>query len=217
MVPSLTLLSPGEIPRPTRRLILGLAFSLAAHAALMAGLRPMAPVDALPTPRAPLRVEISRVAPEAGVLLASPAAPDRPADAAAAPAATVKAEPAPPPKTAVAPATGLELRIPLDEYYTARELDVRAEPLNDVDLVYPRLAYQSRVRGKVTLRILINERGGLDGVSVLAAEPRGLFEEAALTATRALQFSPALKHGRRVKSQKTIEVAFDPYENIHIP
>jgi TonB family protein len=79
-------------------------------------------------------------------------------------------------------------------------------------------AYQMRVRGKVTLRILINERGGVDDVTVVEAEPRGyLFENAALEAVRALQFSPAMRYGNRVKSQKNLEVVFNPYESINVP
>jgi len=44
-----------------------------------------------------------------------------------------------------------------------------------------------------------------------------VFEEAALDAVRSLQFSPAMRFGQRVKSQKTIEVEFDPYASIHVP
>ena len=104
-----------------------------------------------------------------------------------------------------------------EQYYTSREVDVRAEPLNDVQLVYPQLAYQKRMKGKVTLQIFINERGAIDQLLVVSAEPGGIFEEAALAATQALQFSAALKNGRMVKSQKFVEIVFDPYESIHIP
>jgi protein TonB len=74
-----------------------------------------------------------------------------------------------------------------------------------------------RIAGKVALRIFINEQGGIDMISIMAAAPPGVFDEAALTATQALQFTPALKNGREVKSQKTIEVVFNPYERIAIP
>jgi TonB family protein len=102
-------------------------------------------------------------------------------------------------------------------YYTSREVDIRAEPMNDVQLVFPRLAYQNRTKGLVVLRILINERGAIDDLAVVESHPKGIFEEAALSATRTVKFSPAIRNGRTVKSQKTIEVAFDPYESIHIP
>jgi len=55
-------------------------------------------------------------------------------------------------------------------------------------------------------------------VTVVGVEPRGFhFEEAALEAARALQFSPAMRYGNRVKSQKSLEVVFNPYESIHGP
>jgi TonB family protein len=65
--------------------------------------------------------------------------------------------------------------------------------------------------------MLINERGGVDGITVLQAEPNGVFEAAALEAAQALAFSPAALAGRPVKSQKTLEVVFDPYESIATP
>ena len=67
------------------------------------------------------------------------------------------------------------------------------------------------------LNIYISEDGAIDRVEVVEAAPPGIFEEAALTATNALRFSPATKWGRPVKSRKTIEVVFDPYEKINVP
>jgi TonB family protein len=103
------------------------------------------------------------------------------------------------------------------DYSDARQLDVRAEPLNDVPLVYPQRAYQWRMKGRVLLQLLINDLGRVDKISVLESEPSGVFEGAALEAAWATVFSPALKGGRPVRSKKTIEVNFDPYESIHIP
>jgi TonB family protein len=111
----------------------------------------------------------------------------------------------------------VQLDIPLDKYYTAREVDVRAEQLNEVDLIYPKRAYENRTKGRVLLRIYINDRGGIDNVVVVESAPAGIFEDAALTATLALHFKPAVKNQRNVKSIKTIEVVFDPYESINIP
>lgn len=201
-------------PQPVRRLAVGLVLSLLAHLLLVTGLRPMAVAYAPPRP---LQVELRLIESRPDTLFAvagepvlpRPAVVPRPADTGQTAMST--------PNTAPAPVAGPELKLIPDDYYTSREVDVRAEPVNDVQLVYPRLAYQNRVKGRVILRILINERGGIDQVSVLESEPRGTFEEAALTATWALQFSPAKKHGRSVKSRKDIEVTFDPYESIHVP
>ncbi|MBI4195793.1 MAG: energy transducer TonB [Betaproteobacteria bacterium] len=210
---SATLIS--GVPRVTRRLIVGLAVSLVLHIALVSGVRFTAPRYVAPLP---LEVEIRRDAapePDAEFPL------ERPSELTAKPAAAEPAQPpAPPEELRAAPDARdapARLGLPLDKYYTARELDVRAEPINEVHLVYPERPYAMRTKGRVTLRIFINERGAIDEVAVIEAVPPGIFEEAALTATLALQFKPAMKAGRNVKSQKTIEVVFDPYENINIP
>lgn len=201
--------------RSDYRLACGLALSLLAHLLLIAGVRPMTTVYA---PPAPLQVDIRQSATAPDAPLSIPASsdavtdtgPDAPAVAAAIPE-PVRSVPG------AVPGVRPDPRLPLERYYTSLELDVRAEPLNYPPLIYPQRAYQERTRGRVTLRILINQRGSLDEVTVLASEPRGVFEEAALDAVRSLQFSPAMRFGQRVKSQKTIEVEFDPYASIHVP
>ena len=107
--------------------------------------------------------------------------------------------------------------LPMDIYYASGEVDKRAEPMNEVDLVYPLGAYQQRIRGTVRLDIFVNEQGGIDKVAVIDSKPPGVFEEAALQAVAALKFSPAIKNGVPVKNRKAIEVTFDPYEKISTP
>lgn len=197
-------LLPEATARSNRALAAGLAVSLAMHLLVVMSVRPISGTVAQP---GPLRVLILRESDESG----PPVVPE----AAAQPSSHAAEAAAPRPPGAVPESQGFGL--PLDRYYSSRELDVRAEPVNEPPLIYPREAYQARVRGKVTLRMLINERGGVDGVTVLESEPRGVFEAAALEAAQALAFSPASIAGRPVKSQKTLEVVFDPYESIATP
>lgn len=205
----------GPASRSDYRLACGLALSLLAHLLLIAGVRPMTAVYA---PPAPLQVEIRQPVMEPDAPLSVPASSEAVADAGPASAAVAVAKPEPiRSDPGAVPDLRPDPRLPLERYYTSRELDVRAEPLNDPPLVYPQRAYQMRTRGKVKLRILINEWGGVDEVMVLESEPRGVFDEAALDAARSLQFSPALRFGHRVKSQKIVEVALDPYANIPVP
>lgn len=219
MTPAATPVLMHPDPRVTRRLTIGLALSLAVHLAFVLGFAPFTP--RFPAP-APLEVEIRReVIPEpAEPAREFPVEPPSPSEITARPAepelppATPSGEESPP---AVASPAPIELPLPLDRYFPPHEVDVRAEQVNEVHLVYPEQAYMKRARGRVVLRIFINDRGGIDDVSVLESTPPGVFEEAALTATLALQFRPAIKNGRSVKSYKTIEVTFDPYESINIP
>ena len=117
-----------------------------------------------------------------------------------------------PPNPSQTADTSNALNLPLDIYYLSSEVDTRAEPLNEVDLIYPLIPYQQRIRGSVQLNIFVNEQGGIDKVVVVEAMPPGLFEKAALQAVEQLKFSPAIKNGLPVKNRKTIEVNFDPHE-----
>lgn len=104
--------------------------------------------------------------------------------------------------------------VPQNVYYTSSEVDVRAEPVNEVYLPYPRDAYMKRVGGSVRLEIFVNENGGLDRVTILRSTPPGVFDFVALRAVNALRFTPAVKNGRYVKNRKVIEIGFDPNERI---
>lgn len=194
--------------------MVGVALSILIHAGAISVVRPMA-VDFVQA--RPLQVEILKQAPAS-----EPAAVVAPASDIAVPAGSARqpASDANAPRAgnvSTARVAGPDLGLAPDHYYNAREVDVRAEPVNEVALVYPQLAYQNRVRGVVLLKILISERGAIDDMSVVESEPKGTFEAAALNAALATRFSPAIRNGRTVKSQKMLEIRFDPYESIHIP
>jgi len=106
---------------------------------------------------------------------------------------------------------------PFDTYFNIAEVDTRAEPINDVLLRYPWVEYQQRLTGVVRFALYINAQGTLDKVQLLEAVPPGHFEEAAWEAVKKLQFNPARRNGRPVKSQKTIDVIFDPNEDFSKP
>jgi TonB family protein len=97
-------------------------------------------------------------------------------------------------------------------YLPLRQVDAPARARNMVPLVYPQNPLIWKLAGKVRLRLLINELGAVDAAEVVSAEPEGEFEEAALAAARRLVYDPALRNGRPVKSEKFIEVTFDPQE-----
>jgi TonB family protein len=65
----------------------------------------------------------------------------------------------------------------------------------------------------VRARVFISEDGVVESVQVVDVKPRrGVFEEAALEALRQVRYTPAEIGGNRVKSQKLIEVKFNPYD-----
>jgi protein TonB len=60
----------------------------------------------------------------------------------------------------------------------------------------------------VVLQLLINERGSVDEVAVVRAEPSGVFEKSALAAFDSARFSPGILFGAAVKSQLLVEVQY---------
>lgn len=99
-----------------------------------------------------------------------------------------------------------------DRYFTARELDTPAVARHTPPLIYPQDPFMWKLKGMVRVRLYISARGSVDNAEVVHAEPRGDFEEAALDAVRRMVYDPAVRNGQPVKSQKLIEVTFDPYE-----
>lgn len=122
-------------------------------------------------------------------------------------------EPVDAPSAAPEPSTfGPALELPHiedPEFYPARQLDVLPRPLDDVPLRYPETAADQDLSGRVVLLILIDELGMVVEASVISADPPGVFEEAALESFSSVMFSPAIRHGRAVKSRLPVEVNFD--------
>jgi protein TonB len=98
-------------------------------------------------------------------------------------------------------------------YYRSREVDVQAVPVSSGPLVYPELAYVSKLRGTVRARVFISEEGVVESVQIVHSQPRrGIFDDAALQALRQVRYKPAEIGGAPVKAQKLIEVKFNPYD-----
>lgn len=146
-----------------------------------------------------------------------------PAEAAAAAEGPGSARPAPERPKPAKPAGNAGLEAPTAQagssvptpvrFYRNSEVDTPAAPLSRGPLVFPEHAYVSKLRGTVRARVYIDEEGRVVSVEIVEVKPHGgIFEEAALEALRQVRYRPALLGGQPVKTQKTIEVTFNPYE-----
>lgn len=90
-------------------------------------------------------------------------------------------------------------------YYRTSELDVAPGIMTRVDPEYPGLVH---VGGRVTIRLFIDERGNVENVAILRAEPPGYFEASARRAFLAARFTPGMKGGAPVKAQLTLQVDY---------
>lgn len=123
--------------------------------------------------------------------------------------------PAPMPATPAAPSQtppqpGVERDGAPDlNWYTGRDLDILPRPLAPIEPVFPPGARLREVSGKVTLALSIDAAGRVVDVSVVRAEPPGVFDDAALTAFRAASFAPGIRGGRAVRSRIQTVVVFE--------
>ena len=98
-----------------------------------------------------------------------------------------------------------------ERYYRRSEVDDPAVALSRAPLLIPEYAYHSRLAGRVRARVFIGADGAVDRVVILEVEPvRGLFEQPAVEALRGTRYQPAKIGGRPVRSQKVVDVVFDP-------
>lgn len=92
---------------------------------------------------------------------------------------------------------------------TEDSVDNKPRPMQRTAADYPARARSKGVEGVVRLSLLINERGQIERVKVLDAEPRGEgFEEAAKESVRQWNFEPATYQGEPVKIWATQTVNF---------
>ena len=73
--------------------------------------------------------------------------------------------------------------------------------------VYPEMARKAMVEGRLTLLIVVDEKGNVIEAEVVVASPPGIFEEAAIAAMLQWKFKPARQRGEaiRVRMGQTIE------------
>jgi protein TonB len=121
-------------------------------------------------------------------------------------------QPAPQPQAAARPGRAPSIsspspRLPAQPYIPADELDVRPLIMTHVMPEYP-ADIVSGARGRVVLQLFVSAEGTLDGLHVVHAEPRGVFDQAALEAFAKARFTPGKKNGQAVPSLILIEVTF---------
>jgi len=94
-------------------------------------------------------------------------------------------------------------------YYPARELDVYPVLTQPISLAHWAPAVREEARGEVLMRLLIDEAGVVNDVSIVQAEPAGSFEELAQAVLANARFSPARKDGRVVRSRVLISIRYN--------
>lgn len=217
------------------RILLGLSFSLAVH-----GLAIFAPwpvggargepaglsvrlTAARPAARPPPRLEPAAAPPAWTAPRAEQTLPEaalgaepepEPRQSASTPVAALPAAASAPLAEAAQPGDELPQRLGLDLYYPASQLEQLAVPLQPIEL--PELADLTGGAIRIELRVYINERGEVDAVQWVSAQPAGS-EQPLLKHFSQAVFSPARKDGIAVKSYKRILIESEPGDGTASP
>lgn len=142
----------------------------------------------------PVKSEVQNFEPPAPAV---PSAESKPAEAA--PKAGM-------PEAAASP-TMLDVPLAVDTtYYGMKEVDVRPKQLSDP--IYPEQAARLQIGGKVRVRLLLNEHGGVDEAMILEVDPPDWgFDVAVREHLKTARFKPAKRKGRPVRS--TVEYVLE--------
>jgi protein TonB len=81
---------------------------------------------------------------------------------------------------------------------TPGEVDHAPKVLRSFPPQYPYIAKRDNVEGWVVLRFVVDANGAAGKMTVVSAEPEGVFDEAAMKAVARYKFKPAVKDGEVV-------------------
>ncbi|OQX34627.1 MAG: hypothetical protein B0D91_12210 [Oceanospirillales bacterium LUC14_002_19_P2] len=81
-----------------------------------------------------------------------------------------------------------------------------ALPLASLDPDYPHQAVNQDQSGWVKLRFTVTEQGTVDDIRIIEANPKGVFEQAAIKAVREYRFRPRMVNGKEAsqRAERTI-------------
>jgi protein TonB len=84
--------------------------------------------------------------------------------------------------------------------FAVGQLDGPLAAISKAAPVYPAAAKRRNIEGWIKVKFLVDEQGQVDRVSVLEAEPEGIFDQAVLRCISAWRFKPGTKGGVAVKA-----------------
>jgi protein TonB len=123
----------------------------------------------------------------------------------------------PPPDAPVTPFQMPKLNIPTNisggpflGSYVGGDLSAYSEliPLMRIQPQYPRNAARDRIEGWVEFKITINPDGTVKSATPIKAQPRGVFESAAMQAILKWKFKPKVVDGKGVETTGTQKIEF---------
>ena len=92
--------------------------------------------------------------------------------------------------------------------FSLRQVDRKPRVTSRIQPRYPHRARQKGITGKVVLKFLVDRDGEVNKVSVVSAEPEGVFEDSAVSAVKKWRFEPGRVDGEPVPTWVRLPVSF---------
>jgi len=93
--------------------------------------------------------------------------------------------------------------------FEAGDIDNMLRPLSNVPPPYPFRARRMGIEGWVEIRFLVNEKGNVEIVNVIKAEPENVFEDSVRQTVLRWHFTPGMVEGEPVKTWVSTTVKFN--------
>lgn len=94
------------------------------------------------------------------------------------------------------------------EAVSLRQVDRKPQIVSRVEPLYPRRARQREITGEVVLKFLVDEQGEVKKATVVSAEPKGVFEDSAVSAVKKWRFEPGRMDGEPVPTWVRLPISF---------
>jgi protein TonB len=100
----------------------------------------------------------------------------------------------------------------LNTFAQEEKPDVMAEPVGGIEqiiknVVYPKVAKEAGIEGKVLIKAIVDEKGNVIKTEVEKSVNKDL-DEAAIDAVKKTKFTPALKDDKPIETTITIPIMF---------
>lgn len=95
------------------------------------------------------------------------------------------------------------------KYYKETELKIKPSVINRPEPNYPLLAVRRNIEGWVKVRFLVDSKGRVEKVSLLASEPGGVFDKSVLKTVPTWTFKPGEIDGRPVDAWVVTTILFE--------
>jgi len=91
-----------------------------------------------------------------------------------------------------------DLPTPGTTFYSLDEIDNPLMPLVRTPPLYPRQAQRRGIQGWVDVEFIVNISGRVETVTIIQAEPPGIYEQSVIRAVSSWRFSPGTVSGKPV-------------------